>query len=135
MGAQGARTSLQQHCPANLLFSATAVVMRGARGSLLPCGWLTALQTLTLHNNGIGDEGRKGLAPALQQLLLTNMTLHNNSIDEGRKGLAPALQQPALQTLTLNSNSIGGDEGARHHRSPTAQLLPCNPGSGRQQHW
>eukprot|EP00191_Tetraselmis_sp_GSL018_P010024 CAMPEP_0177617222 /NCGR_PEP_ID=MMETSP0419_2-20121207/24730_1 /TAXON_ID=582737 /ORGANISM="Tetraselmis sp., Strain GSL018" /LENGTH=94 /DNA_ID=CAMNT_0019115645 /DNA_START=504 /DNA_END=784 /DNA_ORIENTATION=+ len=64
--------------------------------------------------NGIGDEGAKVLAEALNNGALTELSLRGNGIgDEGAKALAAALwQNPALTELRLWGNIIG-DEGAK----------------------
>eukprot|EP00505_MAST-04D_sp_SCG-Rhode-Island_P000020 Stramenopile-MAST_4_protein_20 len=74
---------------------------------------MTALETLDLEINQIGDKGCEYLAPVLKQMTaLEVLNLHYNKIgDKGCEALAPVLKQmTALKELTLWSNQIG-DEG------------------------
>ncbi|KAI8598054.1 hypothetical protein EDD21DRAFT_407131 [Dissophora ornata] len=74
----------------------------------------TALTTLDLEKNSIGDEGTLALSEALKtNTTLTTLNLENNSIgNEGALALSEALKtNTALITLDLTNNSIG-EEGA-----------------------
>ena len=73
-----------------------------------------SLTSLNLVNNGIGAEGAKALATALEtNTSLTSLNLLNNRIgDEGANALAAALKtNTSLTSLNLGDNRIG-DDGA-----------------------
>jgi hypothetical protein len=69
----------------------------------------TALKTMSLFGNGLGDEGVTAIASFLPATGITALLLHSNEIGaEGAKALARGMGN--LTTLDIRSNHIG-DEG------------------------
>jgi GTPase SAR1 family protein/Ran GTPase-activating protein (RanGAP) involved in mRNA processing and transport len=85
---------------------------------------LTALTSLDLQGNTIGDEGAKAIAAALRGLSL--LDLRDNSVGvEGAKAIAAGL--PSLISLNLWGNNIG-DEGAKVIAAALPGLTSLNLG-------
>ena len=86
----------------------------------------SALEFLALSNNGVGDEGAKGLAKGLRgNTGLRRLDLYFNMVgDEGTMAIAEALSvNRGLRTLHIDTNRVSEDGGLALARAIRGGLL------------
>ena len=70
----------------------------------------SAVTSLNLYGNNIGDDGAKAIADHLQGSSITNLNLSLNAIgDDGATAIADHLQGSSITSLNLDDNNISAE--------------------------